>query len=313
MNTKSSTKNLTRCCCPADRSHLKVSLRFQVFPFSSITPVIPKAQTTRHYSNNQAKIQEHPKWNSSIKLTTNPVPGTKMRWENLKKGQPFRAKPLPASTYEPFRPVLSKDRTSVIDRRSKKVLQELAKREVSAKENTADEFKPEPFRAKLLPASTYKPFRPLLSKDRQPIKRTAVVKKPMILQSQGVNDATESASRTEQHPAAVDRMSAREIRDKSEENITIVDEGGNALEPDNQPDGVESDEAPIMSDNENLEFEEDVDQVEHPDVEESEKDGEPETTEESEIVDEEETAEELDNDVVHVTHEVGDAPIMSEE
>jgi hypothetical protein len=264
----------------------------------------PKAQTTRHDSKNESKIQ-------ATKFTMKPtvtveLPGTKMSWE---KRQPFRAKPLPGSTYEPFRPVLSKDRTSVIDRRSKKVLQELAKKEMSAKQNTADDFKPEHFRAKLLPASTFKPFRPVLSKDRQPVKIIAIKNTPLILESRyDVNDAT-----AEQHPV-IDRMPERKIRDKLDEEITIDDEGGNELEPENQPGGVESDEFPIMTEDENLVFEEDDDQVQQPNVEESETgenpeySEEPEPTEESEIFDEQEN-EKLDNDEVHVTGDV-DTPVI---
>lgn len=312
MNTKCSTKCATGCCCSAGRSPSEVCFRFQGIRSSSVKPVNnPKAQITRHDSKNESKIQAHPKWNSSTKFTMKPtvtveLPGTKMSWE---KRQPFRAKPLPGSTYEPFRPVLSKDRTSVIDRRSKKVLQELAKKEMSAKQNTADDFKPEHFRAKLLPASTFKPFRPVLSKDRQPVKIIAIKNTPLILESRyDVNDAT-----AEQHPV-IDRMPERKIRDKLDEEITIDDEGGNELEPENQPGGVESDEFPIMAEDENLVFEEDDDQVQQPNVEESETgenpeySEEPEPTEESEIFDEQEN-EKLDNDEVHVTGDV-DTPVI---
>lgn len=314
MNTKCSTKCATGCCCSAGRSPSEVSLfRFQGFRSSSVTPVNPKPQITRHDSKNESKIQAHSKWNSSTKFTmkttvTVELPGTKMSWE---KRQPFRAQLLPGSTYEPFRPVLSKDRTSVIDRRSKKVLQELAKKEMSAKQNNADDFKPEPFRAKLLPVSTYKPFRPVLSKDRQPVKRIAITNKPLILESRdNVNDAT-----AEQHPAVIDRMPERKIRDKLDEEITFADEGGNELEPENQPGGVESDEFPIMAEDENLVFEEDDDHVQQPNVEESEigenleYSEEPVTTEESEIFDEQENEEELDGGEVPVTDDVH-APVI---
>jgi hypothetical protein len=110
-------------------------------------------------------------------------------------------------------------------------------------------------------------------------------------------------------------MPERKIRDKLDEEITIDDEGGNELEPENQPGGVESDEFPIMAEDENLVFEEDDDQVQQPNVEESETgenpeySEEPEPTEESEIFDEQENEEELDNGEVPVTDDV-DAPVI---
>lgn len=184
---------------------------------------------------------------------------------------------------------------------------------MSAKPNAAvaDDFKPEHFRAKLLPASTYKPFRPVLSKDRQPVKIIAIKNTPLILESRDdVNDAT-----VEQHPV-IDRMPERKIRDKLDEEITIADEGGNELEPENQPGDVESDEFPIMAEDENLVFEEDDDQVQQPNVEESEigenleYSEEPEPTEdESEIFDEQENEEELDGGEVPVTDDV-DVPVI---
>lgn len=280
---------------------MKVNFRYQGFRSTPITPAIPKAQTTRH----QVKIQPHPQWNSSTQLATKPtvtkaLPGIKKTLEDLRlPEQPFRAKPVPGGTYKPFRPVLSKDRTSVIDRRNRKIVQELAKREMSIQENIAKDFKPEPFRAKLLPVSTYKPYRPVLSKDRQQIKRRiAFVKKPMILMSPAdVNDTIESENGTEQLAIAAEEAS-----------------NGAEQELENQSrDDVESDEVEVMPD--------EVEVVPGEDVEESETGENPDyseepagTIEESEIVDvDQETAdEELDNgDEVPVTEDV-DAPTMPE-
>lgn len=318
MNTKSSTKCCVGCrCFSSGRSPPKVSnFRYQGFrSTSAITPAIPKAETTR----NQLKIQPHPKWNSSVQLATKPLvtlPGTKKTLEDLRLVQPFQANPVPESTYKPFRPILSKDRTSVIDRRNRKTLQELANKEMSIKENDAKDFKPNPFRAKILPASTYKPFRPVLSKDRQTVKRrTAVMKKPMVLESPDGNDAMESTSGNVEQHSEVDQMPAGKIREPIKNNISIAAEEGNngEEEPDNQPVDVESNE--VLLDEEEMVPGENVD----PDLEESqtidenqEYSEEPaEITEESEIIEEQETAdEEPDNgDEVLLNENVDTSPM----
>ena len=188
---------------------------------------------------------------------------------------------------------------------------------MSINEKNARDFKPNPFRAKLLPASTYKPFRPVLSKDRQPVKkRTAVMKKRMVLETPGGNDATESTNGVEQH-SEVDQMPAGKIREPIKNNISIAAEEGNNGEEelDNQPVDVESNKVPVLLDEEEMVPGENAD----PDVEESqtmdenqEYSEEPaEIPEESEIIEEQETAdEEPDNGDEVLLNEDVDAPPM---